>query len=166
MRTIKIQKNSLGDTRTATRVPTFWEFNDANTMHVTDVKNMMHAIALDLEDRGANHDFTKKDEPHRSLFYRELCAKIEGKMENFVDGEWYPMHCQTERHHLNERCPDDVNLIDVIEMICDCVCAGMARSGEVRPIEIPSEVLQKAVVNTVETCKASVDLVDDEEVIE
>ena len=160
MRTIKIQKNSLGDTRTATRVPTFWEFNDANTMHITDVKNMMGVIASELENRGANHDFTKKNEPHRSLFYRELCAKIEGKMESFVDGEWYPMHCQTERHHLNERCPDDVNLIDVIEMICDRVCAGMARSGKVYPINISSDVLQKAVCNTVKMCMDAVEIVE------
>lgn len=162
MKRIKIEKNSLGDTRTATRVPTFCEFNDANTMHIADVKNMMHAIALELEDCGANHDFTKKYEPHRSLFYRELCTKIEGKTENFVDGEWYPIHCQTERHHLNVHCPDDVNLIDVIEMICDCVCAGMARSGIVYPVEIPSEILQKAIVNTVQMCIDSVDVKDGE----
>jgi hypothetical protein len=160
MRTIKIQKNSLGDTRTATRVPTFWEFNDANTMHITDVKNMMGVIASELENRGANHDFTKKNEPHRSLFYRELCAKIEGKIDSFVDGEWYPMHCQTERHHLNERCADDVNLVDVIEMICDCICAGMARSGKVYPINISSDVLQKAVCNTVQMCMDAVEIVE------
>lgn len=160
MKTIKIQKNSLGDTRTATRVPTFWEFNDANIMHITDVKNMMGVIASELENRGANHDFTKRNEPHRSLFYRELCAKIEGKIDSFVDGEWYPMHCQTERHHLNELCPDDVNLIDVIEMICDCVCAGMARSGKVYPINISSDVLQKAVCNTVQMCVDAVNIVE------
>jgi len=34
-------------------------------------------------------------------------------------------------------------------MIVDCVCAGKARSGEVRPIEINDEILKKAVANTV-----------------
>ena len=57
-----------------------------------------------------------------------------------------------ERHHLNEHCPDDVNLIDVIEMIADCACAGMARSGNVYPINISSETLQKAVENTAQMC--------------
>ena len=71
------------------------------------------------------------------------------------------MHCQTERHHLNEHCPDDVNLIDVIEMICDCVCAGMARSGSVYPVTISSEILQKAVENTVNMCIESVVLTDE-----
>ena len=160
MRPTKIKKNSIGDTRTATRVPTFGEFNEANVSHRVDVKSMMSSLADAIKATGEHHDATKILEPERSLFYRELCAKIEGKIDSFVDGEWYPMHCQTERHHLNEHCPDDVNLIDVIEMICDCVCAGMARSGSVYPVTISSEILQKAVENTVNMCIDSVKLVD------
>lgn len=99
---------------------------------------------------GKVHDFTKRKEPEKSLFYRELCATIEGNMDSFIDGKWYPMHCCTERHHLNEHCPEDVNLIDVLEMICDCVCAGMARSGSVRPVSISDDVLRKAFDNTVQ----------------
>jgi hypothetical protein len=160
MKKLEIKRNSLGDTRTATKVPTFAEFSNANQMHVNDVANMMLFISEDMRSRGFRHDIAKITEPNKSLFYRELCAKIEGKVDSFTDGEWYPMHCQTERHHLNEHCPDDVNLIDVIEMICDCVCAGMARSGNVYPIEIPSEILQKAVANTVQMCIDSVDVKD------
>jgi len=160
MKRIKIKKNSLGDTRTATKVPTFKEFAESNRLHTEDVANMMSEIADDIRVQGREHDRTKRFEPYRSLFYRELCAKIEGKIDSFTDGEWYPMHCRAERHHLNEDCPDDVNLIDVIEMICDCVCAGMARSGNVYPIKIPSEILQKAVANTVQMCIDSVDMKD------
>ena len=54
-----------------------------------------------------------------------------------------------KRHHLLSRCPDDVDLLDVIEMIVDCVCAGKARSGEVRPLEISDDILRLAVENTV-----------------
>ena len=158
MERIKIKHNTLGDTRTATKVPTFFEFIDANRDHVNDVKNMMRRLADDISERGSKHDFTKMFDPKRSLFYRELCAKIEGKIDSFVDGEWYPMHCRTERHHLNEYCPEDVNLIDVLEMISDCVCAGMARSGNVYPIEIPSDILQKAVKNTVQMCIDAVEV--------
>ena len=158
MERIKIKHNTLGDTRTATKVPTFYEFADANNDHVNDVKNMMRELANDISKRGSNHDFTKMFDPEKSLFYRELCAKIEGKIDSFVDGEWYPMHCRTERHHLNEYCPEDVNLIDVLEMISDCVCAGMARSGNVYPIEIPSDILQKAVKNTVQMCIDAVEV--------
>lgn len=160
MERIKIKHNTLGDTRTATKVPTFYEFEDANRDHVNDVKNMMRKLADDISERGSKHDFTKMFDPEKSLFYRELCAKIEGKIDSFVDGEWYPMHCRTERHHLNEYCPEDVNLIDVLEMISDCICAGMARSGNVYPIEIPSDILQKAVKNTVQMCIDAVEVTE------
>ncbi len=33
-------------------------------------------------------------------------------------------------------------------MIVDCVCAGKARSGKVRPLEINDAILKKAVENT------------------
>jgi hypothetical protein len=38
-------------------------------------------------------------------------------------------------------------------MISDCVCAGMARSGEVRDLEIDDNILKKAVNNTVQMIK-------------
>ena len=155
---VKIKQNKLGDTRTATRTPTFQEFVDSNQLHCEDVENMTTEIACEIIKRGKRHDTTKRMEPYRSLFYRELCAKIEGKIDDFTNGEWYPMHCKTERHHLNEYSPEDVNLIDVIEMICDCVCAGMARSGRVYPIEIPPEILQKAVQNTIQMCVDAVEI--------
>lgn len=157
MRKISITKNTLGDTRTATRMPTITEFQAANYEHRQDVGNMMKEIATDLAERGSEHDVTKLKEPYMTLFYRELCDTIEGKMD-FEKGKWYPMHCKEERHHLNKYCPYDVNLIDVLEMICDCVCAGMARSGSVRPVEISPDILQKAVNNTVELCKSAVEV--------
>lgn len=160
MKKIEIKRNRLGDTRTAERVPTFEEFNAANINHRSDVSTMMNALAKAIVIQGDIHDCTKRREPYRSLFYRELCAKIEGKIDSFTDGEWYPMHCKTERHHLTEHVPDDVNLIDVLEMVCDCVCAGMARSGSVYPIEIPSEVLQKALANTVQMCIDAVEVTE------
>lgn len=161
MKKVKIKRNTLGDTRTATRVPEFYELSESNAMHRDDVRVMMEAIAGDICDAAGRHDLTKVREPGRSLFYRELCATIEGKMDFTEDGKWYPMHCKTERHHLNEHCPEDVNLIDVIEMICDCVCAGMARTGVFRPIEISSEILQRAVENTAKMCVDAVEIVEE-----
>lgn len=159
MRTIKIARNTCGDTRTATEIPTMTAFKKSNEWHREDVARMMSEIARDINAQGNAHDWTKTTEPYASQFYRELCQTIEGKMD-FEQGEWYPMHCQKERHHLNEHCPEDVNLIDVIEMICDCVCAGMARSGDVYPIKIPNEILQQAVENTVQMCKDAVEVVE------
>ena len=162
MRKVTIKRNTDGDTRVAKTTPNFYNFKKSNEQHREDVRKMMREIADDINVAGMYHDHTKTDNDAGSLFYRELCNTIEGRM-NFEDGKWYKMHCETERHHLNKHCPDDVNLIDVIEMICDCVCAGMARSGSVYPIEISSDVLQKAVSNTVEMCINAVDIEEGEE---
>ena len=53
-----------------------------------------------------------------------------------------------------------MNLIDVLEMIADCVLAGMARSGSVYPLNLPTEVLVKAFENTVQLLKENVKVVD------
>lgn len=41
----------------------------------------------------------------------------------------------------------------------NCVMAGMARSGEVYPLELPDELLQRAFQNTVELLKSNVEVV-------
>lgn len=82
------------------------------------------------------------------MFYNDFIEAMAGEID-FVSGEWYQLHINTERHHLLSRCPEDVNLLDVIEMIVDCVCAGKTRSGEVRNLEISTEILEKALKNTV-----------------
>jgi len=74
---VKIKRNVLGDTRTATRVPTFYEMVASNRNHIDDVAKMMSEIALDIRSAGANHDKTKQEDPYKSMFYRELCATIE-----------------------------------------------------------------------------------------
>ena len=159
MRKVTIKRNTDGDTRVAKAVPSFYRFRKSNEQHREDVRGMMREIANDINVAGAHHDYTKTDDDTGSLFYRELCNTLEGQM-NFEDGRWYKMHCETERHHLNEHCPDDVNLIDVIEMICDCVCAGLARSGSVRPVEIDADILKRAVDNTVDMLVEAVEVGD------
>ena len=72
MEKVTIKRNPLGDTRTATRVPTFVEFETANRGHVEHVRSMMWHIADDIKRQGREHDNTKINEPNRSLFYREL----------------------------------------------------------------------------------------------
>ena len=157
MRKIKIYRNTNGDSRVATKIPNFSEFNASNYAHRVNVRDMMFNFAKDIESQGETHDWTKAKEPYRSMFYRDMCNTIEGRMK-FEDGEWNKLHYATERHHLLRNVPDDVNLIDVIEMIADCVCAGMARSGEVRPLEIDESILTKAINNTVKLMAESVEL--------
>lgn len=161
MTKIKITRNTNGDTRVATKVPTFREFECANLNHIEDVKSVMVRMARELEIISRKHDDTKVVEPYRSMFYRDLCNTIEGKM-NFLDGEWSKLHYESERHHLLKRVPVDVNLFDVLEMVADCVSAGMARSGEVRPLEIDEATLSKALHNTVDLVASWIELSEEE----
>jgi len=71
--------------------------------------------------------------------------------------EW-DRHRQLNRHHLQQAdgVRDDVNLIDVLDFIADCVMAGMARSGSVYPLQLSPELLERAFQNTVTLLKANV----------
>ena len=144
---ILIRKNPNGDTRTAPKGITFEQFDEANWSHKNDVRNVMYFLSRLIVKAGENHDWTKIEEPHEHDFYNDFVATMNDGF-NFIDGKWWNNHVNTERHHLLAHCPDDVNLIDVLEMVADCTCAGLARSGEVRPMEINPDILVKAVENT------------------
>ena len=45
-------------------------------------------------------------------------------------------------------------------MLADCVCAGLARSGEVRELEITPEILALAVNNTVNWIASMIEVED------
>lgn len=143
---VEIHKNPNGDTRTATKDIAFDQFQEANDSHRDDVNRVISVLALMLSENGVKHDWTKKSE--EKMFYRDFLATMNDG-EDFVSREWYQLHVNTERHHLLSRCPEDVNLLDVIEMVVDCVCAGKTRSGEVRDLEISTAILEKALQNTV-----------------
>lgn len=150
---ITIHKNPNGDTRTAPKGITFEQFQDANDSHIDDVRNVMYELSRMVDAAGEHHDCTKKAQER--MFYRDFRNTMETGA-NFVSGEWYQLHVKAERHHLLSNCPDDVNLIDVLEMIADCTCAGLARSGEVRDLEISPEILEKAAQNTVKLIKSMI----------
>lgn len=147
---VVIKKNPNGDTRTAKKDVTFDEFKEANNMHINDVKCVMQTLAKIIENRGNTHDYTKKF--FEGIFYKDFMSALKNNTD-FTKGDWYNMHVKMERHHLLSNCPDDVNLIDVLEMVVDCVCAGLTRSGEVRDLEINTEILEKALKNTTELIK-------------
>lgn len=98
--------------------------------HVSMVSVFLDRVANALRFRGLAHDWTKFDFPN--LTFEE--------------------HMNYERHHLNlpSGVHDDVDLLDVMEFVADCVSAGLQRSGEVKVeyLSVPDEVLQRAVYNT------------------
>lgn len=143
---IVIHKNPNGDTRTAPKGINFKQFQEANDSHIADVRAVMDEIGTMFCENGEKHDWTKKTE--EKMLYDDFLETMAGGID-FVSGKWYQYHVNTERHHLLSRCPEDVNLLDVIEMIVDCVCAGKTRSGEIRGLEITPEILETAMKNTV-----------------
>jgi len=111
---------------------------ESTRLHIRDVYRSMDFLGQLVENAGFEHDRHKHetiDEFHKAF------------TGGFVDETWWNEH-KKERHHLPENL-EDVNLVDVLEHIADCVTAGMARSGKVRPLTISNEKLQKAFQNTV-----------------
>ena len=144
---IIIKRNTNGDTRVAKKTPMYHDFVESNEQHINDVRQLMTFISRQIYAAGEMHDHTKIT--HSRLFFKDFADAMAGRI-NFEDGEWYPMHYTAERHHLNKHVPMDVNLIDVIEMVADCICAGLVRSGEFTPIDMDPDILMKAFNNTVE----------------
>lgn len=138
---IKLKKDPHGDSRHAPKDTTFEQFHEANLNHINDVRNVMTRLSIILDQQGMSHDWTKII--YEGQFWKDFWS------DDFVNGTWYQKHVHTEKHHPNSYCHDDINLLDIIEMIVDCVCAGKARAGSVRPIEVSDEILRKALQNTI-----------------
>lgn len=143
---ITIRKNPNGDTRTAPKNITFEQFHEANVSHMKDVKTVMLALAMKLAMQGQDHDWTKLS--YEKEFYDNFLDTINNGTD-FVSNTWYQKHIKEEKHHPFSKCHDDITLLDIIETIVDRVCAGKARSGEIRPLEFDEKILEKAVKNTV-----------------
>jgi len=151
---IEIRKSSTADTRTCDWAKVDREqLLESSHQHIVDVQKGMGFLLNHLAEAANKHDFTKirdLDDFHRDF------------KTGFKTQDWYEMHKKCERHHLAhpEGIRDDVNLVDVIEYLTDCVMAGLGRSGKVSAIEISNETLQKAFQNTVTLLKDNVRVVD------
>jgi hypothetical protein len=152
---ILIKKSPTADTRTC---------DYANVSKVTLVRSTYHHI----------DDVQKALDYFRELIFSSLCNHDKDKLSaidqfysdfltGFKEHSWWDNHRKISRHHLiqDDGVPTDVNLIDVLEFIADCVMAGMARSGNVYPLLIKPEVLIAAFNNTVELLKANVRVKED-----
>lgn len=144
---ITIKETKQADTRTAdpNNIPSKEVLLQESKDHILAVNKVMHLLGIMISSAGKRHDWTKIE--YIDEFYNNFVSVLRDNSIEFKELGWWKRHL-TERHHLGDRVPEDVNLIDVLEMISDCVCAGLARSGEVRDINIPYEVLDKAVRNT------------------
>jgi len=153
---IEIKKSPTADTRTCDyKNVTKAQLFESSMQHIDDVVEGMNFFQRVLIDATMRHDTDK-------------LTDIDGFHRDFVHGfdndhqEWWTKHRQLNRHHLNmaDGVRDDVNLIDVLDYITDCVMAGMARSGSVYEIKIDPDVLMRAYKNTIELLKKEVVVVE------
>lgn len=147
---IKIKPSPTADTRTCDFANVSKETLLASShQHINDVESALMLFAQMIGTAASVHDTDK-------------ITDIDGFHRDFVTGfkqtEWWDRHRALNRHHLNndDGVRDDVNLIDVLDFIADCVMAGMARSGSVTPLKLSPELLEKAFQNTVELLKRNV----------
>ena len=148
--TIRIIKSPTADSRTCDVAQvTEDQLKQSSLDHIRDVGKAIAFFNAELTQRAAEHDYDKLTEI--AWFYECFRTK-------FYDTSWWDNHRKIHRHHLGQvdGVPSDVNLIDVLEMVADCVMAGMARSGEVYDIELDNELLQRALTNTVELLKSQI----------
>ena len=147
---ITIQPSPTADTRTCdwSKV-TKEELLRASLMHKQDIAKAMGFFQTLLTEAAVRHDH---DKLHAIEHFH---SDFKG---GFKETGWWDNHRAVNRHHLRDAdgIPTDVNLIDVLDYIADCVMAGMARSGSVYDITLPSELLARAFKNTTELLKAAV----------
>ena len=147
---INIHKSATADTRTCDYAAVTKEtLLTSSKQHIADVREALKFFMERLWNASVDHDTDK-------------LTDIDGFHADFVTGfartDWWDRHRKLNRHHLEkpDGCPVDVNLIDVLDYIADCVMAGMGRSGSVYPLKLGPELLERAFQNTVTLLKDQV----------
>jgi hypothetical protein len=147
---IEIQKSPTADTRTCDFANVTRDTLYASSeQHIGDVQDGLSFFMGKLHEASQRHDFDKLTDI--ATFHADFTT-------GFKQTLWWDTHRRINRHHLTQAdgVRDDVNLIDVLDFIADCVMAGMARSGSVYPLNLSPELLEKAFQNTVEMLKREV----------
>jgi len=151
---IQIKKSSTADSRTCdVATVTKDVLLESSRQHIGDVVKAMAFFSSKLIEAAGEHDYDKLTAI--DWFHSDFKTKFE-------EHGWWDNHRKIHRHHLGQAdgVPDDVNLLDILEFIADCVMAGMARTGEVYPLEMSDELLQKAFRNTEALLKNQVKVVE------
>jgi len=151
---IRIEKSSTADTRTCDWSKVTEEtLLKSSEQHIGDIQKGLEFFCNKLREAAEEHDFDKVSEI--KWFHEDFKT-------GFKQTGWWDNHRRVNRHHIDkpDGIPEDVNLIDVLEHITDCVMAGMARSGSVYALKLPSDLLQKAFENTVALLKNNIEVSD------
>lgn len=147
---ITIQKSSTADTRTCDFTKVTKDVLLASSLqHIGDIAKALAFFSGKIVEAAGRHDYDKLTEIDR--FHADFVT-------GFNETGWWDNHRRIHRHHIDkpDGVPEDVNLIDVLEYISDCVMAGMARSGSVYELKLSDELLQRAFANTVKMLKREI----------
>lgn len=147
---IAISQSPTADTRTCDFTKVTRETLYASSeQHIADVRAALRFFETKLDEAAQRHDFDKLTDI--ATFHADFVT-------GFTQTLWWDTHRRINRHHLTQAdgVRDDVNLIDVLDFIADCVMAGMARSGSVYPLQLSPELLERAFQNTVKLLKSQV----------
>lgn len=150
MRAIEICSSKTADTRTCdVTTVSKAQLYASSQQHIADVRKGLRFFVERLNEAAERHDYDKLTDI--ATFHRDFVTKFERT-------EWWDRHRQLNRHHLlqDDGVREDVNLIDVLDFVADCVMAGMGRSGSVYALDLKPEVLMRAFQNTVELLKSRV----------
>lgn len=142
-----IKKSKNCDSRSAEKKVTKEELIEATNQHISDVRQAINWMISKLRESGYKHDHTKLE--YIDEFYNNFKYIQDGNPGDFRQMNWFQEFHLTERHHLTDRCPDDVNMFDILERIADITMACLGRSGEFYPGNLSSDILLKAYNNTI-----------------
>jgi len=145
---MKCQKCRIKVKRTSIKNATKEQLAQNTNQHIMDVNRGLAYITKLIRKAGNLHDntkFVKMNEFYDSLILRK-------------DNGWFEQHIKTERHHLEQHTPDDVNLVDILEYLVDGIMAGLSRSGTYNKRELPEGLLKKAFDNTVDLMMENIDV--------
>jgi len=146
-RIITIKPSPMADSRTADGPVTKRQLWEASIQHIGDVCHAMAFFGQMIVDTARRHDNTKVDPEGIDAFYDSFSKGLQG--DEFKKEPWFQRHITEERHHLTDRVPDDVNLIDILERVADITMAAMGRNGDIGEVDIDTEILLRAYKNTV-----------------
>ena len=160
---IKIKKSPTADTRTCdwSKV-TKDNLLEASRQHISDVEKGLEFFAHALRCRGRYYELGAHLVNPDHFHDHDKLSAIDHFHSDFRTGfkehGWWDNHRKVNRHHIDkpDGIPEAVDLIDVLEHVADCVMAGMARSGSLYALDLPDEILQRALKNTVELLKENV----------
>lgn len=147
---IRIAQSKTADTRSCDFASVSKETLLASSrQHIGDVGKGLAFFAGMIAEAADRHDYDKLSDI--DSFHADFVT-------GFAQTGWWDRHRVLNRHHLlvADGVPEDVNLIDVLDMIADCVMAGMARTGTVYPLDVSPDVLMRAFQNTVAALQANV----------